>query len=72
MNRPWEVAQTRHISEQEAELLRRVEHMIIPGPCCDLHNQHCEPPADLCCFRCTERAHPEHPRGVRCVLGGDA
>ncbi|WBB94113.1 hypothetical protein [Verrucosispora sp. WMMC514] len=36
--------------------------------CCDLHNANCEPPADLCCRGCTEAAHPEHPRGVPCVL----
>jgi hypothetical protein len=23
-----------------------------PPPCCDLHNQHCEVPADLCCDMC--------------------
>ncbi|WP_158566416.1 SAV_6107 family HEPN domain-containing protein [Micromonospora craterilacus] len=38
--------------------------------CCDMHNGHCEPPADLCCRACTEAAHPEHPRGVACVLAG--
>lgn len=37
-------------------------------PCCDMHNQHCEPPGDLCCYSCTEAGHPEHPRGVQCVL----
>ncbi|MEV1013863.1 hypothetical protein AB0I89_24220 [Micromonospora sp. NPDC049801] len=37
-------------------------------PCCDLHNVHCEPPSELCCYQCAEAAHPEHPRGVRCVL----
>jgi hypothetical protein len=36
--------------------------------CCDLHNVHCEPPGDLCCYRCTEVEHPKHPPGVRCVL----
>lgn len=37
-------------------------------PCCDLHNSHCEPPADLCCRMCTEVRHPQHPPGVECVL----
>lgn len=37
-------------------------------PCCDLHNQCCEPPSELCCGSCTEAAHPEHPLGVPCVL----
>jgi hypothetical protein len=37
-------------------------------PCCDLHNVHCEPPGDLCCGRCTEARHPQHPPGVTCVL----
>ncbi|MFJ1539215.1 hypothetical protein ACIODS_11800 [Micromonospora chalcea] len=36
--------------------------------CCDLHNQHCEPPSDLCCPHCTEASHPEHRNGERCVL----
>lgn len=40
------------------------------APCCDLHNQHCEPPSELCCHRCTEVEHPAHPRGVRCALEG--
>jgi hypothetical protein len=26
-------------------------------PCCDSHNQHCEPPSELCCERCTEATH---------------
>lgn len=25
--------------------------------CCDMHNQHCEAPADLCCDKCTEVSH---------------
>lgn len=38
-------------------------------PCdCDMHNQHCEPPADLCCGNCTEVNHPLHPPRERCVL----
>lgn len=40
--------------------------------CCDLHNQHCEPPSELCCRYCTERAHDTFPTphadGSRCVL----
>lgn len=40
--------------------------------CCDLHNQHCEPPSELCCHQCTERAHDtfptRHADGSRCVL----
>lgn len=39
-----------------------------PKLCCDLHNQHCEPPSELCCQACTEAGHPKHPAGVRCVL----
>lgn len=38
------------------------------GLCCDLHGVHCEPPAELCCTKCTEAAHPRHPRGAACVL----
>jgi hypothetical protein len=38
------------------------------GPeCCDMHNEHCEPPSELCCGRCTEWDHPRHPAGVRCT-----
>jgi hypothetical protein len=37
------------------------------GQCCDLHNEHCEPPSELCCGRCTEWDHPRHPAGVRCT-----
>jgi hypothetical protein len=40
----------------------------MPPYCCDLHNMHCEPFGELCCDECGEVAHPEHPRGVRCVL----
>lgn len=41
-------------------------------PCCDSHNERCEPPGDLCCHRCTEAAHDtfpiRHADGSRCVL----
>jgi hypothetical protein len=40
----------------------------ISAVCCDMHNQHCEPPGDLCCYGCTEAAHPDHPAGTTCVL----
>ena len=36
--------------------------------CCDMHNQHCEPPSELCCRRCPEAGHPEHQDGAVCVL----
>jgi hypothetical protein len=39
-----------------------------PLPCCDMHNVHCEPPGDLCCYGCTEIGHPEHSDGGKCVL----
>ena len=40
--------------------------------CCDSHNQHCEPPSELCCEYCTEINHPNHSRLIPCVLtGGD-
>lgn len=42
------------------------------GPCCDMHNIHCEPPSELCCWRCTEASHDtfpiRHADGSRCVL----
>jgi hypothetical protein len=38
-----------------------------------MHNQHCEPPGDLCCRDCTEIGHYTfpipHADGTRCVLG---
>lgn len=44
----------------------------VSGHCCDMHNQHCEPPGDLCCRNCTEAAHDtfpiRHADGSRCVL----
>lgn len=43
-----------------------------PPPCCDMHNQHCEPPAELCCNRCSEANHPFHPPGVSCTWASDA
>lgn len=36
--------------------------------CCDMHNKHCEPPADLCCPWCAEARHPDHPPDTVCVL----
>jgi hypothetical protein len=40
--------------------------------CCDSHNEHCEPPADLCCDRCSEAAHDtfpvRHADGSPCVM----
>lgn len=36
--------------------------------CCEWHSQTCEPPSELCCDRCPEVNHPEHPDGVPCVL----
>jgi len=40
--------------------------------CCDLHNQHCEPPSELCCGDCTEASHDtfpiRHADGSRCVM----
>jgi hypothetical protein len=39
------------------------------APCCEMHNQHCEPPSELCC---PEVAHDTFPTpradGSRCVL----
>jgi hypothetical protein len=43
-----------------------------PRPCCDLHNENCEPSGDLCCQECTEAAHATFPvphlDGSHCVL----
>lgn len=40
--------------------------------CCDMHNRHCEAPADLCCHDCTEAAHDtfpiRHADGSRCIM----
>jgi hypothetical protein len=42
------------------------------GSCCDLHNQHCEPPAELRCWRCSEAGHDTFPTphadGSPCLL----
>ncbi len=38
------------------------------GLCCSMHNEHCEPPSELCCGDCTEAAHPDHRDGSSCVL----
>lgn len=46
---------------------RRLTQSATP-PCCDMHNEHCEPPSELCCLRCTEAQHPEHADGRKCVL----
>lgn len=35
--------------------------------CCDLHNRNCEPPSELCCWTCTEAAHPDHRDGSACI-----
>lgn len=35
--------------------------------CCTMHNNHCEPPSELCCWECSEAHHPEHPDGVACT-----
>lgn len=40
--------------------------------CCDSHNQHCEPPSELCCRHCTEVSHDmfpiRHGDGTPCVM----
>lgn len=40
-------------------------------PCCNLHNERCEPPGDLCCHDCTEASHDtfpiRHADGSTCV-----
>ena len=48
------------------------------SPCCDMHNEHCEPPSELCCAECAEWHHglhacagrlgTSHDDGSRCVL----
>lgn len=35
--------------------------------CCDLHNRNCEPPSELCCWDCTEAAHPLHSDASECI-----
>lgn len=52
-----------------------------PPACCDSHNQHCEPPSELCCHACPEAglclnmtdAEQEQAEGagdaIRCVHG---
>lgn len=40
--------------------------------CCDIHSRNCEPPSELCCWRCTESQHDTfpipHADGSECVL----
>lgn len=36
--------------------------------CCPHHTLTCEPPSELCCPRCAEGSHPDHPARVLCVL----
>ena len=40
--------------------------------CGDMHNTHCEPPSELCCWHCTEAGHDSfpvpHADGSACVL----
>lgn len=43
----------------------------VSGRCCDMHNQHCESPSELCCRACTEASHTglfPHSDGTPCVL----
>jgi len=47
---------------------RKISRSLIK--CCDLHNQHCEPPSELCCAGCSEASHPNHQPDERCVLEG--
>lgn len=42
--------------------------LVDPHDCCGMHSMRCEPPSELCCHDCVEVAHPDHPRGVLCVL----
>lgn len=34
-----------------------------PYRCCDMHNEHCEPPSELCCNLCPEFHHGLHGCG---------
>lgn len=56
-----------HIREHAARHAART-----PERCCDMHNQHCEPPSELCCYACTEASHDtfpiRHADGSRCVM----
>jgi hypothetical protein len=51
-----------------ARLTTRLDQPLLPAAaptaCCDFHNQHCEPPGELCCQQCAEIDHPDHPDGV--------
>ena len=38
------------------------------GLCCSMHNEHCEPPSELCCGDCSEVEHPAHLDERPCVL----
>lgn len=48
--------------------LHRARHLhAVPlSPCCDFHSRACEPPSELCCYGCTEAAHPAHADASTC------
>lgn len=55
-------------AKTELDLIDGLRSSGLVPPCCPDHNHHCEPPSELCCGQCTEGVHPDHPRGVLCVL----
>ncbi len=57
----------------QADALRALrEDRAAIAPCCDMHNRHCEPPADLCCHTCPEAGHPQRHDHSECVLAAAA
>lgn len=66
---PDAVAMRTRTSPEQA---RRVVARAHGAPCCDLHGRNCEPPSELCCWRCSEASHDmfpiRHGDGTVCVL----
>jgi len=58
--RVWDDQTFRWVAAEEAD-------PELHKPCCAMHNRHCEPPSELCCYHCTEAGHPDHPTGVACT-----
>lgn len=61
--------------QRQVEAANRLVFGDARPPCCDMHNEHCEPPSELCCRHCTEAKHDtfpiRHADGSRCVLGAE-
>jgi hypothetical protein len=62
------MARRRQLAELERQMAAEQAEAEARGYCCPLHGRRCEPPSELCCVKCSEARHPEHPPGVPCVV----